>query len=382
MDAQDKVVLLGQASQFDVSSEPGTTANPRLPRREVEHYISTAFLPRGGCIKLMKVLSSSICENDCAYCEFRASRDVQRAAFTPDELARCFDAMLRAGLVQGLFLSSGICHNAVREMDRMLAAVEIVRRRYHFSGYIHLKLLPGAEEAQIACAAQLADRVSTNLEAPNSARLARLSEAKIFETQLMQTLRIASQLVKEARHSPGTCSGVTTQFVVGAADETDSEILSTSAQLYDELGLARTYYSAFTPIPNTPLENRAPTAPLRQHRLYQSDFLLRQYGFTFHDLVFSSQGNLPTDRDPKSAWAEAHPEVFPIEVNTAERTDLLRIPGVGPIIADRILKERRRGRLTDLSHLRRMGARIERAAGYVLLNGRPAHCQLSLWSDT
>ena len=296
----------------------------------------------------------------------------------PQELARTFDEMRRAGLVQGLFLSSGICGRPAREMDRMLVAVEIVRQVYEFRGSIHLKILPGAEPAQIERAAQLADRISTNLEAPSATRLARLSDRKAFDAQLMPALQVASAVRRQSggRLAP---AGVTTQFVVGASDESDQEILVTAARLYGELGLARAYYSALRPVAGTPLEDHAPTPKLRQHRLYQSDFLLRRYGYAFHDLVFDGQGNLPSERDPKQAWADRHPDQFPIEVNVAGREQLLRVPGIGPLIAERIIRERRRGRLTDLSHLHTMGANVARAGEYVLLDGRRPARQLSLW---
>ena len=301
MDIHAKVKLLGAASEFDIcSSSQAGGSSERY--RELSQSISHVLLPGGRRTRLLKVLLSNICENDCAYCAIRASRDVRRTAFTPDELAGCFDQMHRAGLVDGLFLSSGICRHAIREMDRMIATVEIVRSRYQFEGYVHLKLLPGVTADQVERAVQLGDRVSVNLEAPTAERLARLSARKGFGTELMPTLQIASHLIRAAgQHTKAT--SVTTQFVVGAAEESDREILSTSSRLYRTLGLARTYYSAFTPIPDTPLAGHDPTPPLRQHRLYQSDFLLRQYGFEFGDLVFDGGGNLPAECDPKVAWA-------------------------------------------------------------------------------
>lgn len=373
MDTHAKVEVLGEASTFDLCGE-------RPANRELAHSITDVLMPGGRRKRLLKVLLSNICENDCAYCAIRAGRDLRRTAFTPAELANCFDQMRRAGLVKGLFLSSGICNNAVREMDRMIATVEIVRRRYQFQGYVHLKILPGATPDQVERAVQLGDRVSLNLEAPNANRLAKLTGRKVFETDLMPALRGASRLIGSPDYLT-RASSVTTQFVIGATEENDREVLKTSSTLYDKLGLARIYYSAFTPIPNTPLEHHKPAPPLRQHRLYQSDFLLRQYGFQFDELVFEDAGNLPAGYDPKVAWAKAHPERFPIEVNRASRDALLRIPGIGPIVADRIVAERRRGRLTDLSHLHTMGARVGRIAEYVLLNGRQPEFQLSLWRD-
>jgi len=376
MEIHDKIQFLGQASEFDLCGD-GSAARPAR-RHALRDSIATALMPGGRCIKLLKVLLTNICDNDCAYCAMRSSRDTPRQTLRPQELARTFDEMRRAGLVQGLFLSSGICGRSAREMDRMLVAVEIVRRVYEFRGYIHLKILPGAEPAQIERAAQLADRISTNLEAPSAARLARLSERKAFDEQLMPALQVASQVRRQSggRLAP---AGVTTQFVVGASEENDTEILGTAARLYRELGLARAYYSALRPIPDTPLESHAPTPAVRQQRLYQSDFLLRRYGYTFDDLVFDRQGNLPTERDPKQAWADLHPDRFPVEVNSAGREQLLRVPGIGPIIAERILRERRRGRLTDLAHLHTMGANVTRAAEYVLLDGRRPARQLPLW---
>lgn len=376
MDTEAKLVLLSAGAQDDVC-EAEVQEVPSAPQRDLTQHISHALLPNGRRIRLLKILLSNVCRNDCAYCAFRAGRDVRRAALAPEELARCFDQMWRAGLVDGLFLSSGVGMDPVREMDRMIAAVEVLRRRYEFRGYIHLKVLPGAQEDQVEQAAALANRISTNLEAPSPQRLARLSQAKDFQGQLVQALRAASRLARQVERP--TSVSVTSQLVVGAADETDWEILRLSHTLYRDFRLARIYYSPFRPIPDTPLEGHAPTPLEREHRLYQADFLLRSYGFGVEDLVFDGQGNLPLDRDPKLAWALAHPEQFPVEVNRAGRHLLLRVPGIGPVAADRILQERRRGILSDLAHLRQLGVRVDRAAPFVLLNGRRPPCQLSLW---
>jgi len=377
MDVREKVALLGSASQHDLCGNSPTARSDRVGR-ELTNCVAQAIMAGGRRVTLLRVLLSSVCENDCAYCAMRGPRDIQRVAFAPAELARCFDQMWRAGLVEGLFLSSGIGTNAVREMDRMIATVEIVRQRYEFQGYVHLKVLPGAGPGQIERAVGLADRVSTNLEAPNAQRLAHLSQKKVFDGQLLGALQVANTFAQSAAWRPAPVS-LTTQFVVGAADESDREILDTSARLYRELRLARIYYSRFSPVSDTPLENHAGTPPRREQRLYQADFLLRQYGFTFEDLVFDGRGNLPTDRDPKIAWAEAHPEQFPVEVNRASRDRLLRVPGIGPIVAGRILRERRQGRLTDLAHLRKLGAQVRRAAPFVLLDGRRPPLQTSFW---
>jgi predicted DNA-binding helix-hairpin-helix protein len=375
MDTLAKATLLGQAAQYDTCAACGTGAS-RL-RDDIGRWIYPAALPDGRRVMLFKVLMTNVCERDCGYCANRAGRDVPRAAFTPDELAAAFAELVRRRLATGLFLSSGIYGAPARAMERMLAAVEIVRARYGFRGYVHLKILPGAERAAVERAVQLAQRVSVNLEAPNPARLARISSGKHFEDHLLQRMRWAHEAIV-ARGLD--LAGQTTQFVVGASGETDREILLTSTHLYRELRLARAYYSAFQPIAGTPLESLPATPPVREHRLYQCDFLLRQYGFGFDELVFDGRGNLPLATDPKHLWAERHPEWFPLEVNRAAREALLRIPGIGPRSAARILAQRRQHTLRDLEDLRRLGVDTRRAAPYVLLAGRRPPVQLSLWS--
>ena len=379
MEVLDKLLLLGEESRFDVcDASCGWPARHSMER--VSRYVTRAALPNGSSVMMLKVLLSNICQNDCAYCALRAGRDTPRTAFTPEELARCFEQMWRAGMVQGLFLSSTVGLNPVREMDRLLATAEIIRRRLEFPGFIHLKILPGAEPAQVERAAELADRISINLEAPSAEHLSLLTSKKRFDEQLLAGLKLASRLV----HSPDPrrkARSLTTQVIVGAVGETDQEILQTAWRLYRRLGLARFYYSAFRPIPGTPLESR-PAAPLqRQNRLYQADFLLRSYGFQLEEILFDAQGNLPAGQDPKQAWALAHPQYFPVEVNRASREELLRVPGIGPRSAARILQARRQSRLTELSHLRAMGVNVQRAAPFVLLNGRAPARQLSLWPE-
>jgi len=329
----------------------------------------------GGCTPLLKVLQSSVCERDCAYCANRAGRDARRMTLTPDELARVFDEMARRRLVEGLFLSSGICGHADTAMGRMLATVELLRQRYHFRGYIHLKILPGSDPAAIAKAVALADRVSTNLEAPTPERLRALTNTKDYTRELWSALEVANALRCEryARVS------MTTQFVVGAAGEEDRELLTTAGRLYRQLGLARVYYSAFRPVSATPLEGLPPAPAWRQNRLYQADMLLNEYGYDPSELVYDAQGMLQREEDPKVAWARAHPERFPVEVNRAERQELLRVPGIGPTSAERLLEWRRAGTLTALSQVRKAGAAATRAAPYLLLNGRRPEHQLALW---
>lgn len=375
VDIEQKLVLAGQAMQVEPAEEVNAVGAAVGCR--VAPYIHPAITPGGKRIALLKTLLSSVCERDCYYCAFRAGRDCRRVAFSPDEFARAFDEMTRRGMAEGLFLSSGVAGGGVRTQDRLIAAAELVRRKFKFGGYIHLKLMPGAETDQIARALQLADRVSLNLEAPNTERLAKLAPHKMFIEELVQPLREAQRL-RRALWPQGGAPSLTTQFVVGGAGETDRELLLTSSRLIRELGLARVYFSAFSPVPGTPLQDRLPTDPRREHRLYQCDFLLRQYGFEFGDLIFDKTGNLPLGADPKLAWARIHLTDAPIELNTAERQLLLRVPGIGPKTAEVILAERRRGKLRDWTDLARLGARAERAAPFILLDGKRPPYQLEL----
>jgi predicted DNA-binding helix-hairpin-helix protein len=270
--------------------------------------------------------------------------------------------------VSGLFLSSGISGSPNRAMQRMLDTVEILRQSYQFKGYIHMKLMPGCSFEYVEQAVKRADRVSVNLEAPSPERLALIADQKMFQSAILQPMRWVKQLADSGLVAP---SGMVTQYVVGAAGEPDTELLGTTQMLYREVHLRRAHYSAFSPIPGTPLAEHAPTSPRREHRLYQADFLMRQYGFAAEELVYRSDGNLPSGGDPKLIWARFHPERYPIEVNTAERTDLLRIPGIGPLTVERILTMRRvHHLLSSVADLKAAGAVANRALPFVLLNGR------------
>jgi len=376
MDTYEKVKVLGRSAQYDLCGEACGTEASRV-RDELGRWIYPAVVPDGRRVKLLKVLQSNACTNDCYYCANRVGRDCPRLSFSPDELARAFDQMRRRGLVEGLFLSSAIRGGPGQAMDRMLATVELVRGKYQFRGYIHLKILPGVTLAHVEQAVRLASRLSVNLEAPSSKRLARIAPGKLLE-ELVEPLRWVHRLrlETEGRLVP---AGQTTQFVVGAADESDGELLETVAQLYRKVDLHRVYFSAFQPVPGTPLADHPPTPLWREHRLYQSDFLFRQYGFTFDELIFDKEGNLPRQADPKRAWAMAHPEFFPIEVSTASREQLLRVPGIGPRSAGRILRWRQESKVRTLSDLNKAGAVIQWAAPFVLLNGRPAPYQMEFW---
>ncbi|UCE26868.1 MAG: radical SAM protein [Candidatus Coatesbacteria bacterium] len=354
----------------DRASDRCGYGGPLLPARELhlrfrpENYIFRAKLPSGGCAPVLKVLMTNVCENNCAYCAHRQDRDIPRDTISPEELARALDELVRRGAVGGAFISSGDAGGAARTMDRIIAAAELIRRR-GFVGYLHLKIMPGSEEEQIRRAMELATRVSVNLEAPTAEHLGRIAPDKRFEDGIMSSVKTVAKLISRGVRPP---AGHTTQFVVGAAGESDVELLTAADGLYRIDGMRRAYYSGFAPVANTPLEYLRPTPVRREGRLYQADWLLRMYGFSLDELPFGTDGALPQDVNPKLAWARARPNLFPIEVNTADRGELLRVPGVGPIIAKRIIETRRAGKIREPATLLRLGAR-PLALEYVTLDG-------------
>lgn len=395
LEFSEKLDLLGAGAGDDVACQ-SCAANPNAsvvthranqplaakdiqPRpRDLKPWLSSSIRSDGKRIPIVKTLMTSACEKDCFYCATRRGRNsLRRETFKPEELAAGFNIIHKRGLAEGLFLSSGIIGGGTRTMEKTIAAVDILRRKHEFRGYVHLKLMPGAERGAIERAMQLADRVSVNLEAPNTERLRKLSGTKAFTQELLAPLRAARDLMRQQPALART--SLVTQFVVGAAEETDREILSTSARLYRELGLARVYYSAFRPVSDTPLENHAPTDPLRELRLYQTDFLLRQYGFTFDELEFDTNGLLPLHTDPKTAYALAHPERFPLDIQRADRQELMRVPGLGPKSVQRLVELRRAHTFTTINELKKLGADAERAAPFILLDGRQPARQLALF---
>ena len=353
--------LLGSSARFEACG-PVYRGGPESSQ---EGPIYFATMRGGRSVPLLKILLTDRCVGGCRYCAFRAGRDVRRTTLTPDELARTFAEMRRRELVRGLFLSSGIDPDPISAMDRMLDAVALVRRT--FRGYVHLKVLPGIEPAQVSRAARLASRLSVNLEAPSRERLRALAPGKSRPSLLREQLDAVADL---AGRGEQPVSGWTTQYVVGPAGESDRELLSTSGALYRRWGLTRAYYARFEPVAGTPLEATEATPPLRQNRLYQADTLMREYGFRGRELSFDGDGNLALDVDPKTAWARAHPDLFPMEVNRAGRAQLLRVPGLGVASVDRILRIRREGPLRDERTLARIGVPTARCRGWLTLDGR------------
>ena len=363
-------------------SNPRSPIPSQKPNLQRDLGIHHAKMPGGKTIPLLKTMLTSACERNCYYCPFRAGRDGRRVTFKPEEMAQSFMDLYRAGVVEGLFLSSGIIKGSVNTQDKLNITAEILRKKHNFRGYMHLKVMPGTEKDQLREAMRYANRLSVNLEAPNDKRLAQLAPKKVFLEELVRPL----QMIEEIRQTEpghlgwnGRWPSTTTQFVVGAVGETDLELLSTSEYLYKQVRITRAYFSSFRPVVDTPLEHLPPSNRLREHRLYQTSFLFRDYGFDLEDLPFTQEGNLPLEIDPKLAWAQSHLQDNPVELNRAERQELLRVPGIGPWGADSILSARRIGTLRDIDDLRHIGVQTKRLKPFVLLDGKRPTFQLPLW---
>jgi predicted DNA-binding helix-hairpin-helix protein len=373
-DVQQKLAILGAEAADEVTEAP---AEQRL--RHPTGMIYNAKPEGGGTARLFKVLQTNACRYACKYCFTSCAIRRKRTTFKPDELATTFIGLTQQKRADGLFLSSGIVPDADTTMEKMLATVERLRLKEGYTGYIHLKLIPGASFEYVERAVELADRVSLNLEAPNQARLNELAPDKEFAGSMWGRMAWAAELMKRARQAGRQAArSLTTQFVVGAVGESDRELLATVQRAHRELGLWRAYFSAFHPIEQSPFAEQPPEDPTRALRLYQSDFMIRDYGFRYDELPFDEQGLLPRDRTPKQAWAERHLHE-PVEVNRASRQQLLRVPGIGPKSADRIIAARREARLGDITQLKALGVTAGWAAPYVLLDGRRAAVQLRMW---
>jgi predicted DNA-binding helix-hairpin-helix protein len=382
-DTLEKLAQVADATDFEpAGDQPEQERRNRSSReqyqsRSLAECITNVATPRGA-MPMLKTMVTTACERNCFYCPFRAGRGkTKRVTFTPEQLATAAAEMTRAGSVRGMFLSSGIIKGSVTTQDKIIDTAEILRRRHRYTGYLHLKVMPGAEKDQLFRLMQLADRISVNLEAPTQARLEALAPKKEFTRELLNMLTLAAQIRRENPRLK--LAGSVTQFVVGAVGDTDVELLSLSAQLYRQANLKRVYYSGFHPVSQTPLENIAATDPLREHRLYQASFLLRDYAWEVEELPFVGAGDLRLDMDPKRAWAEVHLAQAPIEIMTADKMQLMRIPGVGPVAAEAIMRARRQRRLGDLSQLTALMRNAAGAAPYILLDGRRPEQQLRLF---
>src|SRR3989454_12075664 len=361
-DTMTKLAQMSDTTAYEPVGDQPQQERRRVPyqSRSLEECITNVSTPTGKR-KLLKTMVTTACERNCYYCPFRAGRSkTKRLTFTPDELASGLDTLQQAGKVEGMFLSSGIIKGSVTTQDKIIDTADIVRNRYHYQGYLHLKVMPGIEYEQLYRLMQLADRVSVNLEGPTQERLDALAPKKDFQRELLSMLQLAEQIRRT--HPYEKLAGTVTQFVVGAVGDTDQELLSLSNRLYRHYGMTRAYYSDLSSVIQTPFENVPATDPLREHRLYQASFLLRDYGWKVEDLPFLSDGNMELALDPKRAWAERYLREAPLEIMTARRDQLLRIPGIGPVSANAILKARRQGNLTSLTDLQKLGIRTPQQA--------------------
>ena len=396
MDLEQKLNVLMSLATDDREGLP-----PRLQHTEDVGALRPLNIrnlrPRPGVrMSLLRILMTNACSYNCHYCPMRRDRPMGRTLLTPEELVRIFLAARQRGWCEGLFITTGIPGRPVKVMDDLIEVLELLRERHRFAGYIHVKMVPGAETAQIERLTSLASRVSINFEAPCGASLTRIAPEKSFSTTLQNFERVRALVVLERQardHGrpadplhPGGASGMTMQFVVGATPDTDQALLGTIAQLKTGGGVHHPHFSAFRPIRDTPLESAPATPALREHRLYQAAHLLSGYGFAPEDVVYAPSGNLPLNLDPKTAWALSHPEWYPMEIGTASYEELIRVPGIGPLAARRIVSQRTSTVFRSLRDLRSLGVVTTRAGGFLTLRGRRLQTtrwseQLGFWAD-
>jgi len=340
-------------------------------------------------MSLLRILMTNACSYNCHYCPMRRDRPMPRTLLKPEELVRIFLGAHQRGWCEGLFITTGIPGRPVKVMDDLIQVLELLRERHRFAGYIHVKLVAGSETSQIDRLTALASRVSLNFEAPCGKSLAQIAPEKSFSTTLHDFERVRSLVVRERLEQahgkprdplhPGGASGMTMQFVVGATGDSDQSLLHTITRLKAPGGVHHPQFSAFRPISDTPMEG-VPAAPaLREHRLYQAAHLLSSYGFAPEEVVYESNGNLPLSLDPKSAWALAHPEMFPVEVQRASYEELIRVPGIGPIVARRLIEQRGSVLVRGLGDLRKLGVITNRAGGFLTLRGK--RLQSTRWTQ-
>ncbi|MCL2855118.1 MAG: putative DNA modification/repair radical SAM protein [Defluviitaleaceae bacterium] len=381
MDILNKLTVLSDAAKYDVActssgidrkGEAGSLGNT------IKGGICHSFSADGRCIALLKVLMSNACVFDCHYCVNRRTNDVRRATFTPQELAELTINFYRRNYIEGLFLSSAVIKNPDYTVEQMIEALSLIRNQYKFRGYIHVKAIPGADERLLTSLGLLADRMSVNLELPSHESLKLLAPDKSKESILgpMGKIKLGinenkTDIVKYRNAPKFVPAGQSTQMIIGATPETDHQIINLSAALYKKYDLKRVFYSAYMPIvadKNLPALDTKPQL-LREHRLYQADWLLRFYHFDAAELLDEQNPNFNPLIDPKCNWALNNYHIFPVEVNSAPYELLLRVPGLGIKSAQKIMRARRMGRL-DFEDLKKIGVVLKRAQYFLTCNGR------------
>ena len=383
MDVLEKLTILTDAAKYDAACT--SSGGNRAAKKGYIGNTSTSvagcchtFSADGRCVSLLKVLLTNRCVYDCKYCVNRRSNDTRRAAFTPEELADLTISFYRRNYIEGLFLSSGVFHSPDYTTELMIRTLRLLRETYRFNGYIHAKAIPGTAPELVEQLGLLADRLSVNIELPSEAGLKTLAPDKTKSAILTPMRQIQArncqnkeELIKY-RHAPKFApAGQSTQLIVGATPDSDFHILRLTQGLYDRYHLKRVFYSAYVPVMEHALLPAKDVKPplLREHRLYQADWLLRFYGFRAEELLDEQHRDFDTRVDPKCSWALAHLEFFPVEVNTADYETLLRIPGVGVTSAKRILSARRAGRLR-IDDLPKLGVVMKRAQYFLTASGK------------
>ena len=383
-DRYEKLHILGGMATDDIlTAGKVTTGVDRVaysdPRKNPQAGVYRSSLPNGKKINLMRVMFTDFCMMDCAYCPNSTYVSRRRYAFKREELASTFMELHSRGTVDGLFLSSGIAGDGSKTTQHLVETVELIRRKHGFRGYIHMKVMPGAERPLVEAAHKLGSRLSVNIETPEAELLRRISPHKDLQRDILEPMSWIDQLTRGSR---GGAVGQATQFVVGAAEESDLQIYRRVDQMYTDWNLKRVYYPPFRPAWETPMEEHPPTPAAREHRLYQMDWLRRVYGFqtTEIELAFDGGGFLSLEQDPKSVIAMENLDAFPMDLNVVSKDELLRIPGVGPVSADRIVENRQRHTIDTWRDLMAMGVVRKRAWPFVVFPGQrtPSGKQLRL----
>lgn len=380
---QDKLSILADAAKYDVScsSSGSKRDNHNKGLGTANSGICHSYTEDGRCVSLLKILFTNHCIYDCAYCTSRRSHDTPRAAFTVEEVVDLTMQFYRRNYIEGLFLSSGIFKSPDYTMERLVRVAKTLRLAHKFNGYIHLKAIPGASAELMQEAGLYADRLSVNMEIPTKSGLALLAPEKNHDDMKAPMKVVQEQIVvfkdskKQHKHTPKfTPAGQSTQLIVGAAQETDLQIIRLSSHFYQEYDLKRVYYSGYVPMLS---DNRlpamgTPVPMVRENRLYQADWLMRFYGFEAEEILPDDHPFLDLDCDPKLAWAIRNKSHFPVNIQTAPYKMIVRIPGIGTRIAKKIVQARKFSTLT-LEHLKQMGAAVNRAKYFIALKGRNEH---------
>ncbi len=380
MEVIDKLTILADSAKYDVSCVSSGSSRRNTPGgigSSLSTGICHTFTGDGRCVSLLKILMSNCCIYDCAYCVNRVTNDLPRASFTPEEIAEVTINFYRRNYIEGLFLSSAVVKSPDHTMEMIIRAVRLLREQYRFNGYIHIKAIPGADAALIEKAGRYVDRMSVNIELPTSDSLKLLAPQKKKEA-ILGPMDVISGKIHETDHNKNRFkstpqfvpAGQSTQMIIGATPDPDLKILKLAEGLYKRFGMRRVFYSAYVPVSNHPALPRSVKPPLlREHRIYQADWLLRFYGFKADELLDETHRNFDIQLDPKCDWALRNLHLFPVEINKADYSVLLRVPGIGVRSAQRIINARRIQKL-EFSDIKKLGVVLKRARFFITCKGK------------